>query len=128
MSKLALALMSILIVPFLAGLCFAATGDMLMYVGGYTNDKTHGKGIYLFKRSAADHKLTPMGLAVETPNPSFLALDEKRRLLFAVSEIAAADGKKGGAVTSFAIQPDGKLKLLSQKSSVGAGPCHVALD
>jgi len=125
MFKLALAM--VLIVPLFTRISAAATGDMLVYVGGYTRGDKGGKGIYLFKLGA-DHKLVPAGLAVETPNPSFLALDEKRKLLFAVSEMSGTGGKPAGAVSSFAIQGDGKLKLLSTQPTIGAGPCHVAMD
>jgi 6-phosphogluconolactonase len=126
---LKIAIAASLLLPVVADLSFAASADMLMYVGGYTNRASGaGKGIYLFKLSP-DQKLTPIGLAAQTPNPSFLALDEKRRLMFSVSEMAGGPGgKPAGAVSSFAIQPDGTLKLLSTKSSAGAGPCYVAID
>jgi 6-phosphogluconolactonase len=67
--------------------------------------------------------LVPMGLVAETPNPSFLEIDGKRRLLFAVNE------QEQGAVSSFAIEPGtGKLKAINQKPSGGSGPCHLMLD
>src|SRR5688572_17075374 len=65
----------------------AATKDTLVYVGTYTGAKS--KGIYLFKLQTENLEvfqnilLVPLGLAAETPNPSFLELDPKRRLLFA---------------------------------------------
>jgi len=37
-------------------------------------------------------------------------------------------GKQGGAVSAFAIEPSGKLTLLNQQSTVGAGPCYVGVD
>ena len=36
-------------------------------------------------------------------------------------------GEKTGAVTAFAIEPGGKLRLINQLSSHGADPCHVSL-
>jgi 6-phosphogluconolactonase len=70
-----------------------------------------------------------MGLAAETQNPSFLHVDEKRRLIFAVNEIDSFEGKPPGAVSAFKVDNDsGKLTLINQKSSMGPGPCQLTLD
>jgi 6-phosphogluconolactonase len=46
-----------------------------------------------------------------------------------VSEVSDAGGKPTGAVAAFAIDPQtGKLQLLNQQSSQGAGPCHLNVD
>ncbi|MGI8783952.1 MAG: lactonase family protein [Acidobacteriota bacterium] len=111
----------------------AATKDTLVYVGTYTGAKS--KGIYLFTLQtdnpevSQNVRLVPLGLAAETPNPSFLELDPRRRLLFAVNEVDTFEGKPSGAVSSFSIDPvTGKLRLLNQRSSKGTGPCHLLLD
>ena len=110
-----------------------AVRDTLVYVGTYTGPKS--QGIYLFKVETRNPEvsqnilLLPLGLAAETPNPSFLAIDQKRRLVFAVNEIADFEGQSAGSVTSFRIDPQtGKLVELSRKSSRGAGACHIALS
>ena len=107
--------------------------DTLVYVGTYTGNDS--KGIYLFKLKAEDVDssqnvtLVPLGLAAETASPSFLAIEPKRRLLFAVGEIDNFDGRRTGAVSAFSIDPaTGKLTLLNQQPSVGSGPCHLILD
>jgi 6-phosphogluconolactonase len=62
-------------------------------------------------------------------NPSFLAIHPGTKFLYAVSEVSDAGGKPTGAVAAFAIDPkSGKLKLLNQQSSQGAGPCHLNVD
>jgi 6-phosphogluconolactonase len=106
-----------------------------VYVGTYTRGKSPGKGIYLFRLQteslevAQNITLVPLGLAVETPNPSFIDLDMKRRLLFAVNEIDEFDGRPTGSVSAFSIdRATGKLTLLNQRPSMGAGPCHLVLD
>jgi 6-phosphogluconolactonase len=66
--------------------------------------------------------LVPLGLAVETSNPSFIEFDLKRRLVFSVN----AD--ETGAVSAFKVEPSGKLTAINQQPSMGAGPCHLALD
>jgi 6-phosphogluconolactonase len=58
-----------------------------------------------------------------------LELDLKRRLLFAVNEQDQFEGKPGGGVSAFSIDPaNGKLTLLNSRSSMGTGPCHLVLD
>lgn len=106
-----------------------APDDTLVYVGTYTGTKS--KGIYLFKLQDIPQNITlvPLGLAAETPNPSFLEIDRTRRLLFAVNEVDEFEGKPTGAVSAFSIdRATGKLTLLNQRPSMGKGPCHLVLD
>jgi 6-phosphogluconolactonase len=105
----------------------------LLYAGTYTGPKS--KGIYYFRLQPGDLEvsqnitLVPLGLAAETQNPSFLEIDLKRRLLFAVNEIDTFEGKASGAVSAFSIDPStGKLTLLNRRPSMGTGPCHLVLD
>ena len=107
--------------------------ETLVYVGTYTSEKS--KGIYLYELQTENSEglqnvtLVPLGLAAETRSPSFLAIDPKRRLLFAVGETDDFDGKRTGAVSAFSIEPaTGKLKLINQQPSLGTGPCHLVLD
>ncbi len=103
----------------------------LMYVGTFTDTPAKSKGIYLFwfRPTDAQMTLTPLGLAAETANPSFLTLDRKHHLLFCVNETDSFQGKPGGAVSSFSIEPNtGKLTLINQQPSMGTRPCHIVLD
>ena len=56
------------------------------------------KGIYLFRLETQNLEvsqnitLVPLGLAAETASPSFLELDPRRRLLFAVNELDEFEG------------------------------------
>ena len=103
----------------------------LVYVGTYTTGKSTSKGIYLFglESKGPVDLLVPLGIAAETVNPSFLDIDRKRRLLFAVSEVSDFEGKQVGAVSAFSIDPaTGKLTLINQQPSMGTGPCHLVLD
>ena len=96
------------------------------YVGTYTGKKS--QGIYSFTFNATTGEVGKLELAGEATNPSFLALHPDGKHLYAVGEVNDVAGKKGGGVSAFAIQPDGKLKLLSQASTVGSGPCFVTVD
>jgi 6-phosphogluconolactonase len=104
----------------------------LVYVGTYTGAKS--KGIYVFRLQTSNLEvsqnitLAPLGLAAEVPSPTFLELDLDRRLLFAVSEVDRFEGKTGGLVSAYAVEGEGTLKLLDRRPSLGANPCHLALD
>jgi 6-phosphogluconolactonase len=110
-----------------------ADHETLVYVGTNTGPKSKGIYVYRLQAKNADVSqnilLVPMGLAAETPSPTFLALDEKRRLVFAANEVDTFEGKPTGAVSSFGTDPKtGKLIPLSQQPSGGAGPCYLVLD
>jgi len=112
----------------LAGREAAAAGrQLLVYIGTYTRGAS--KGIYAYRLDLASGSLAPMGLAAETANPSFLAVHPNRRFLYAVGEMNEFGGQKGGAVSAFSVdRATGKLTLLNQQSSGGAGPCHLVVD
>ena len=100
----------------------------LAYIGTYT-EKTKSKGIYALRFDDASGKLSLIGVAAETPNPSFLALHPNGKHLYAVNELGKFNGEESGAVSAFSIdRKSAKLKLLNQVSSRGAGPCHISLD
>src|SRR5580693_9441942 len=124
--------LAVLLLVMLASSMFApaagpAQGQYLAYVGTYTD---HGsKGIYSYRFDSSDGKLTSLGLAAQSAEPSFLAADSGGRFLYAVNETESYNGQPTGAVSAFAIQPDtGKLSLLNQVSSRGADPAHITLD
>jgi 6-phosphogluconolactonase len=105
----------------------AGSGKLRIYIGTYTS--APGQGINVGQLDLATGGLKLEGVAAETKNPSFLAVHPNRRFLYAVGEIADFAGKRTGAVSAFRIvPPTGRLELLNQQSSGGAGPCHVTVD
>src|SRR6478672_7877626 len=97
------------------------------YVSTYTGPTS--KGIYVFRFDPASGKATTPELAGETNNPSYVAIHPTGRYLYAVNEISDYKGEKDGAVSAFAIdKKTGRLTLLNQVSSRGAGPCYVSVD
>lgn len=101
---------------------------LLTFFGTYTNSGK-SKGIYSFQLDATSGALTPLAVTEGIRNPSFLAIHPTGKFLYAVSEVADAQGRASGAVAALAIDPaSGRLTLLNQQSSEGAGPCHVSVD
>src|SRR5437763_12499653 len=93
-----------------------AKGDSIAYIGTYTRQKS--KGIYAYWFAGASGKLTEIGLAAETVNPSFLAVHPNQRFLYAANEINTYQGQPTGSISAFAIdQSTGQLKALNQVSS-----------
>jgi 6-phosphogluconolactonase len=105
----------------------------LVYVGTYTGSKSQGLYVFRLEPELTDVSqnivLVPLGLAAAAANPSFLEIDLKRRLLFAVNEVSQFEGQATGAVSAFAIDPArGTLTLINQRPSMGTAPCHLVLD
>jgi len=116
----------ILLLGFTTSL-LAADAKYLVFVGTYTDKGS--QGIYSYRFDPASGTATPLGLAAKTQNPSFLAASSDGRFLYAVNEVSTLNGQAVGGVSAFAVDRNtGKLTLLNQVSSLGAGPAHLALD
>jgi 6-phosphogluconolactonase len=105
----------------------ASKGKYLVYIGTYTDHDS--KGIYAYRFDSKNGRLTPLGLATESADPTFLTTDSGGRFLYVSNELDTFQGKPTGAVSTFAIDAaTGKLSLLNQISSHDPGPAHIALD
>src|SRR5215472_4698965 len=134
-----------LVFSLLLGVFFAAIslGDspspsqkFLVFVGTYT-DKTDSKGIYAYEFDTATGKLTPRGLAAETPNPSWVTIHPNGKFLYAANE----SGKQS-TITAFSLNGvtgvfggqkvelhgPTKLTLLNQLPALGEDPCYLSFD
>jgi 6-phosphogluconolactonase len=95
----------------------------LVFVGTYTT-KTESKGIYGYEFDADTGKLTPKGVAAETPDPSWVAVHPSGKFLYAANEAG-----KASTVSAFAVEAkSGKLTLLNQMPSLGEDPCYLSFD
>ena len=97
-----------------------------VYVGTYT--KGDSEGIYTCVLDPSTGELRLSGDPAPIADPSFLAVDSKRRFLYSVSEESDASTGPTGSVTAFAISADGSLDYLNTQPSGGDGPCHVSVD
>lgn len=90
------------------------------YIGTYT--KEDSEGIYLVELSE-EGKVLEVRNTAKVDNPTYLALSNDNKYLYSVSRV---DGK--GAVTSFEVEEDGKLKELTSVAQEGNPPCYVELN
>lgn len=110
----------------LVPLSFAA--EYYTYVGTYTT-RGNSKGIYVHKFDTATGKLSPLGVAAETENPSFLTIHQNGKYLYAVNEIGKYQGKDTGTVTAFSIdRSTGRLTQINKVITHGTIPCHLKVD
>lgn len=98
----------------------------LMYVGTYS--QRDSKGIYVYRYELASGLVTPLGVAAESKDPSFLAIHPNHKFLYAVNE-SSYKGQTSGGLSAFSINADtGKLTPLNDVASRGADPCHLSID
>jgi 6-phosphogluconolactonase len=103
-------------------------GELLVYFGTYTNGPL-SKGIYSSRLNLATGQLSAAQLAVESENPSFLAVHPTGNFLYSVNEVGKFEGQNSGSVSAYAIDRQaGTLKLLNRQPSAGSGPAHVTID
>ena len=101
-----------------------ASVTRIAYVGAFTSKSRNarGEGLSVFRIDPANGAWTRIQLLGDEVNPSFLAIDARRRFLYAVH----ADTDQ---VSAFAIDPQaGTLALVNRQSTGGTNPVHVALD
>jgi 6-phosphogluconolactonase len=101
-----------------------ATGhNYLALVGTYTT-KTQSKGIYAFSFDPQTGKLTPKGIAAETPDPSWVSIHPSGKFAYAANEAG-----KQSTVSAFTLDAQtGELTLLNQLPSLGEDPCYLSFD
>ena len=100
-----------------------AKTEWIAWVGTYTGGRSKSKGIYAYHWIPGKNNFAPIGLAVETTSPSFLAVHPNQQFLYAVNEVDQ------GGVSAFKIDPGtGQLKALNKVSSKGSGPCHLVVE
>jgi 6-phosphogluconolactonase len=105
-----------------------AARELNLYVGTYTTGKK-SEGIYLYRLNISSGALKYSKTFEGIVDPSFLAVDRRRRFLYAVNEVTEFGGKPSGAVSAFSIEgSDGDLTFLNQQPSLGGAPCHLILD
>jgi 6-phosphogluconolactonase len=134
-SRHSLPTLTLLVALFLLAMVAAAAGPAdehgtyLFYVGTYTEEGSKSKGIYAYRYDAKTAQITPLGLAAETTNPSWVTLHPNGRFLYAVNEVGNYKGPNSGGVSAFSVDgATGKLTFLNELPTRGADPCYVTVD
>ena len=114
-------------VASLLALGTARSAELHFYAGTYTA-KDGGRGIYSYRMDSETGKVQGGELVAELRSPSFLAVHPTGKFLYAVAEVGDFEGKNTGSIAAFAVSGPGQLKPLNTQASLGAVPCHVALN
>jgi 6-phosphogluconolactonase len=112
--------------------------ETLVYVGTYTEPirfgtgkilQGKGEGIYVYRLDETSGALESVRVVAGVVNPSCLALDSAQRCLYAVNELKSYEGKPGGSVSAFGVEPKtGDLTFLNKRPTHGTDPCHVLVN
>lgn len=101
----------------------AADSHHLAFVGTYTG-KTGSKGVYAFDFDSTTGKLTPKGVAAETPSPSWVLIHPSGKFAYAANEAG-----KDSSITAFSVDSNSaKLTQLNRLPALGGDPCHLSFD
>ena len=104
--------------------------EAVLIVGSYTVSMPHvraeGVGISVLKLDVQQARFTPVSTFGQLRNPSYLALSDDGKRLYAVEELLEKEGASA-AVLAFEAT-SGDLSLLASVPAMGDAPCHIALD
>jgi 6-phosphogluconolactonase len=91
-----------------------------LLIGTYTSGGSDGIYVYKFNSATAESKLIS---SAKTSNPSFLAVSNNQKFLYAVNE------DDPGTVTAFSFNKNsGTLTKLNQTITAGAHPCYISIN
>jgi 6-phosphogluconolactonase len=128
-----------LLAPVLCAQSAKAKRKLIAYVGTYTSPLQNmratqvdlppgnGRGIHLFEVDRATGALTPYDVCEVGTSPAALAFNATKTHLYSGNETERIGAEEAGSVSAFAIESDGKLKLLNTVSSGGKGPAHLSV-
>lgn len=91
------------------------------YVGTYTNGES--KGIYRINFDKNSKEIESIDLAYEVENPTYLALDNERHILYSTCKI----NDKAGVISFKYWQEQDKLNLINYNLSEEKQPCHISI-
>lgn len=89
-----------------------------LYIGTFTNEDS--EGIYQAQFNTKTGEIKDIELAIAIDNPSFLAYSPDKKHLYAVH--------KDGFASSYSVNKDGKLSLLTRLSTNGTSACHIDVN
>jgi 6-phosphogluconolactonase len=95
-----------------------------LLIGTYTDGDS--KGIYLYQFDKDSNSFIKKSVST-SPNPSFLAITNNNKYVYAVNELGGSQGT--GRISSFEYNNQkSELNFIDSQSTFGDHPCHVTLD
>lgn len=85
----------------------------------------HGEGLYL---CALEGDCVRVVTRLKLGNPSFFAVNEEKRHIYAVNEMKTYRGAYGGGLTDIVYEPDASMRIVGEYGTDGGDPCHVAIS
>jgi len=96
--------------------------SMYLLVGTYTREESKGIYVYQFDTVSGYSQFKAMS---EINNPSYLAISNDERFIYAISE----EGNNKGSASAFSFdKKDGSLKHLNTELTGGDAPCYISID
>jgi 6-phosphogluconolactonase len=100
----------------------------LLFVGcdNFESGSAPRPGIAVYAFDDTTGVATPLSIVSDIDNPSFLAIDAEKLLVYATSEVAE---HAVGSAAAYALDPDsGILTYIERQSTLGSLACHLSLD
>lgn len=92
-----------------------------------TGEVFHGKGKGISICEFENGSIQEIS-CIQTCNPSFLCINEKKNKIYAVNEAKEYKGKFGGGLTQISYAKDGTMDIEGEFAVGGMDPCHVAIS
>lgn len=117
----------------------AGVSKLLAYIGTYTSPLQNmratqvdlppgnGRGIHLFEVDAESGAMKAKSVVEMGTSPSCLAFNADKTRLYSANETERIGESESGAISAFAVQPDGSLKLMNTVASGGKGPAYLSV-
>jgi 6-phosphogluconolactonase len=98
-----------------------------LVTGSFSDNGENGINIYDFNSSRGAMELVSSFNA--GPNPSFLCVSEKGKLIYAINEVAEFKGTQGGGITTIRYENDFEnLKKVGEIPVPNGGPCYISIS
>jgi 6-phosphogluconolactonase len=99
--------------------------ERLVFITAFAGGENGGIGAYQLDLETGKLKLVQRTPKVE--NPFYLAISPNRKFLYSI-HAKQFGGKEAEEVAAFAIEGQGKLKLLNRQSALGSAACYLDVD
>lgn len=98
-----------------------------LFIGSYA--ESNSPGIYTCYFDNESGQLEIRSSVDGLRNPTFLAIDDLNKRLYAITDDTNAEGTKYGLAVSFRIDPKtSSLSVINKEKTVAASTCHISLD